>query len=211
MGDLMGQMADHGGPPTRADARVQTAGHLKAMDQAFTREMARQVRKNLKSQGKGAPGRSALMRLVRKFDGLAAEPYMEQLDFKGGKIRRRLSLLKPSQLQRWTRYLTLNNTTDQGKEFAITKLGMDVHVSGHTHLAAQKGEARNRRGTYQVDTGTWMPIKKGGKVDSEGSLTYAEVRQDKQYTGVRLRRWAPEKGYPVAYQEGRQSTVDSRQ
>ena len=214
VGNLMGQMADHGGPPTSADSVDQQAGHHKALEQAFTRQMAREVGKNLKAQGKGSVGRAELMRRVREFDGLSAEPYMEQLDFKGGKIRRRLMLLKPSQLKRWTRYLTLNNTTDLGKEYAITKLGFDVHMSGHTHNPGVAQEVRGRRGTYQVDTGTWMPRKSGGTESQDGSLTYAEVRQDRRYTGVRLRRWAPDRGYPVAFPGSagsQQSTVDSRQ
>lgn len=209
MGHLAGQMADHGGPPTAADATVQKAGHNKALDQTFTREMARTMGKNLRVLGKGKVSRTELQARVREFDHLAAEPYMEQLDFKGGKLRRRLSLLKPSQLKRWTRYLTLNNTLEQGQDFAIKELGFDVHLSGHTHHGSVNRQDQGARSTYRVDTGTWTPHGAGKRVERGAVLTFAEVRQDKHNTGVRLRRWAPEKGYPVAF-PGRPAAVEAK-
>ena len=206
---LAGQMADHGGPPEGADARVQSAEHTRALNKTLTRDMSNTLAKNLKALGKGSVGKSELRARIKEFDGLSPQPYMEQLDFKGGKLRRRLSLLKPSQLKRWTSYLTLNNTLKDGQEFAFKEFGVDVHLSGHTHHPSVKSEDQGSRRTYRVDTGTWTPHGSSKKVQRGAELTFAEVRQDKHQTTVRLRRWAPEKHYPVAY-PGRPTTDEAK-
>ena len=199
--------------PTHASRAIAQEHVRRLTTGPWIEEQRRTINATRAQRGQAPLSTADMRRLMLRWDGLSAKPYLETMNLGKNRFAGMLRLLRPREFKKWID-ATFGNTAPGALELAFSEM-VNVHVQGHTHVAGiedatvkkswgreeKRGDGRRR---WVVNTGAWIPHMEHGHPDARSFLTFLEVSREGGETTPRLLRWDTKTRSMVAANGGSQ-------